>query len=485
VTGSYWERVPSSHARSRFVDLRLPDFSASLLTASGVFGARRLDRGTLALLRHVHAPEPRTAVVDLGAGYGPIAVTLAHRQPRGGVWAVDVNERALGLARANAGRFGLANIVVAEPEQVPAGLRFDGLYSNPPIKVGKDLMRELVAQWLDRLVPGGLGWLVVKQAMGADSLHAWLDDKGYPTERAASKQGYRILKVGATPSAGPPRAKLGAADLDLVGRQTGGTWTMLGHLTGGWSGDQVYLVGRGPARAVLKLKHGAWWVEQLGRVAETVDQLRALRYPTPPVLGFGRLDDERCFLLTGFVAGRTVAALNNALLEQVLDAIGRHAQVRPAPKRDWSAMVTAFLNGGIADFAFDPIVLPLATRALGAITRPVPALPTGDFVHGDFTLRNMLVDNDGLSAIVDLEGFGVGTRVIDLVALLQTAADTRHGDPAMARRLADEALAVAGSEVFAACVAHRVLAVLADATERPAALPDAQARAEALLRMLR
>jgi hypothetical protein len=96
----------------------------------------------------------------------------------------------------------------------------------------------------------------------------------------------------------------------------------------------------------------------------------------------------------------------------------------------------------------------------------------------------MLFDRNGLSAIIDLEGFGAGTRVIDLVALLQTAAHPRHGNPAMAQRLTEEALAIGGKEIFAACVVHRILAALAGATERPAQLDDARERCQALLRMV-
>ena len=483
VDGSYWQRHPTSDERHGVVALRLPDLSADLVTAAGVFAAQRVDRGTMALLRQMPTPTAASAVVDLGAGYGPIAVTLAHRQPLAGVWAVDINERALGLVRVNSTAVRGPNVVAAAPEQVPETLLFDGLYSNPPIKIGKEGTRQLLSTWLARVVPGGSAWLVVKQAMGADSLHTWLDEVGFPTRRMASKQGYRILQVRAPSTEGPGRQPLAAEDLELVGRGTGGRWTVLGQLSGGMS-DPVYLLGRARQRAVLKVKQGAWWGEQLARTVECVEQLRALDYPTPPVLGVGALDPDRHFLLTGYRAGRPSAALTARDLDRVLDAAARHGQVHPGPVRDWSVMVAAFLNGGIADFAFHPGVQPLARQALGLITRPVPALPTGDFVHGDFTPRNMLFDRDGLSAIIDLEGFGAGTPVIDLVALLQTAAHPRDGDPAMARRLTERALEIGSAETFAACVVHRVLAALAAATEHPAQLEDARERCQGLLRMI-
>ncbi|WP_433292796.1 methyltransferase [Pseudonocardia sp. CA-142604] len=463
--------------------LRLPDITAELATATGVFGAQRVDPGTLVLLRHAPRPAAHTSVVDLGAGYGPIAVTLARRQPRAGVWAVDINERALGLARLNAATLGVSNVIAAAPEQVPAALRFDGLFSNPPIKVGKEALHRFLLEWLARLVPGGAGWLVVKQAMGADSLHTWLDGTGYPTRRAAAKQGYRLLQVHAPTAHGQRSPRVDAADLDVVGRDTGGQWTVLGHLAGG-GGDPVHLLGRTGTRAVLKIKSGAWWADQLTRMIEVVERLRAMGYPTPAIPATGHLDGDRSYLLTEFRAGRPRTTLDLDTLPHVLDAVDLHARVHPAPVRDWSTMITAFLNGGIAEFAFHPSVLPLARQALGLITRPVPALPTGDFVHGDLTLRNMLFRRDGLSAVIDLEGFGRGTRVIDLVALLQAPAHPVHGNPAIAQRLKDHAISSAGHETFVACVVHRVLAALAAATECPEQLPDAHQRAHGLLRLL-
>jgi hypothetical protein len=166
---------------------------------------------------------------------------------------------------------------------VPHALRFDGLVSNPPIKIGKESLHQLLRDWLARLVPGGVAWLVVKQAMGADSLHTWLDGAGYPTRRVAAKQGYRLFEVHAPAAPGRQVRALDPADLDVVARDTGGRWTMLGHLAGGIS-DPVHLLGRARQRAVLKIKHDAWWVDQLTRAVEVVEQLRAVGYPTPPIL---------------------------------------------------------------------------------------------------------------------------------------------------------------------------------------------------------
>ena len=173
--GHYFDADPGVPSRPATVRLDLPDRSLSLTTDRGVFSADRVDPGTKYLL--LEAPEPAATgtFVDLGCGYGPIACTLALRAPAAVVWAVDVNERALQLANENAGRLGLSSRFVAcTPEQVPTDLRFDEIWSNPPIRIGKDALHELLLLWLPRLAPGG------RMVMGigrGDSAVRYIGDK--------------------------------------------------------------------------------------------------------------------------------------------------------------------------------------------------------------------------------------------------------------------------------------------------------------------
>ena len=134
-------------------------------------------------------------MLDLGCGYGPIAVTLALRAPAATIWGVDVNRRALDLLGQNARHYSLENVRAVTSEEVPKDLRFDAIYSNPPVRIGKEAMRRLLLSWLDRLTPGGHAYLVVKRNLGADSLGEWLTLESYPTTRLRSKQGYRVLDV--------------------------------------------------------------------------------------------------------------------------------------------------------------------------------------------------------------------------------------------------------------------------------------------------
>ena len=137
-------------------------------------------------------------MLDLGCGWGPIALTLALDSPRATVWAVDVNERALDLVRRNAESLGITNINACRPEDVPDDIGFTTIWSNPPIRVGKNELHDMMTRWLPRLDPGSDAWLVVQRNLGSDSLHRWLQ-ASFPEEfafvRAATNKGYRVLRV--------------------------------------------------------------------------------------------------------------------------------------------------------------------------------------------------------------------------------------------------------------------------------------------------
>lgn len=168
----------------------------TLVSGSGVFARGRLDIGTAALFRETVPPATGRTFLDLGCGYGVVAVALALARPDAHVWAIDVNERALLLTRENADALGVADRVSAVvPGQVPDDVEFDEIWSNPPIRVGKEELHRLLLTWLPRLAREGRAVLVVGKNLGADSLQRWLVEQGWPTERLASSKGFRVLEV--------------------------------------------------------------------------------------------------------------------------------------------------------------------------------------------------------------------------------------------------------------------------------------------------
>jgi 16S rRNA G1207 methylase RsmC len=210
VSDHYFTPAPEVAAQERDVEFTVAGRAFRLRASSGVFSADRLDLGTSVLLRKAPLPvdTPDTAprsLLDLGTGYGAIACVLASTATRSTVYAVDVNGRALDLVRRNAAANGLSGRVVAgTPDEVPAGVVFDEIWSNPPIRIGKADLHEMLDRWLPRLRPGGTAWLVVSKNLGGDSLHRWLTERGWTVERHASQKGYRVLRVtGSPPAPGP------------------------------------------------------------------------------------------------------------------------------------------------------------------------------------------------------------------------------------------------------------------------------------------
>jgi len=191
----YFDPAPAVASRPRKVHLHVGELALELQADRGVFGSRGVDLGTLVLLKEAPPPPDRGDILDLGSGYGPIAIFVARQAPGARVWAVDVNQRALDLTRTNALGAAVPNVRAATPDEVPEDVRFDAIYSNPPVRVGKAALHELLLTWLRRLRPDGRAYLVVQRNLGADSLATWLKEEGFAVQRLKAKKGYRVLEV--------------------------------------------------------------------------------------------------------------------------------------------------------------------------------------------------------------------------------------------------------------------------------------------------
>jgi 16S rRNA (guanine1207-N2)-methyltransferase len=194
----YFASTPESELKLRTIHAKIAGNIYELQTANGIFSPEHIDTGTKVLLANVPAPPPGGNLLDLGCGWGPIALTLALESPRATVWAVDVNERALDLVRRNAAIVGATNIRAVTPDQVPDDVTFTTIWSNPPIRVGKNELHGLLEKWLPRLDLDSDGWLVVQRNLGSDSLHRWMQatfPEEYSFVRTATNKGFRVLRV--------------------------------------------------------------------------------------------------------------------------------------------------------------------------------------------------------------------------------------------------------------------------------------------------
>ena len=194
----YFSETPGSDFNPKEIRVEINGVLVSVETAGGIFSPDHIDQGTAVLLEHLDKVPPGGNLIDVGCGWGPIALSLASQSPHATVWAIDVNERSLELTRRNAARLGLTNVTVCRPEEVPADLQFEGIWSNPPIRVGKPELHSILLTWLPRLAEGSEGYLVVQKNLGADSLHRWLEAElpsGFSTIRVDTSKSFRILRV--------------------------------------------------------------------------------------------------------------------------------------------------------------------------------------------------------------------------------------------------------------------------------------------------
>jgi len=190
----YFSADPSVPFKREAFTCEVWGHNLGLVSGSGVYSKGRLDPGTAVLFRETEPPA-QGQFLDLGCGYGVIGLAIARAVPLATVTAVDVNERALLLANENARALGVeGRFVACRPDDVPGDATYDEIWSNPPIRIGKPALHDLLLSWLPRLAPGGRAVMVVGKNLGADSLQRWLGEQGYPTERLASAKAFRVLE---------------------------------------------------------------------------------------------------------------------------------------------------------------------------------------------------------------------------------------------------------------------------------------------------
>lgn len=193
---SYFTPKPRSRSEPRTFRFLYRGGVLSFEIDRGVFATHGLDPGT-ALLIEALDPRPTDSVLDLGCGWGPVGVAAARAAPRGRVVLVDVNRRAVHLARTNIARNGLTNAEVRAGSlfEPVAGERFDIIASNPPYRAGRPLVLELLNSAPEHLRPGGRLLLVGKGGQGIQFYQAWLVEHGFHLTVRGRRSGYRVLEA--------------------------------------------------------------------------------------------------------------------------------------------------------------------------------------------------------------------------------------------------------------------------------------------------
>ncbi|MDZ7544998.1 16S rRNA methyltransferase [Gardnerella vaginalis] len=197
----YFSTNPNSLDLRRTLQVDLRGHKVSVQVSNGVFSSSKLDLGTAVLLKHAPQSPENGRFFDIGCGWGAISLALGFESPNAQIYAVDVNERALELTNINAKNAGLNNIhtyLVEDALKEDSSKNIDLIWSNPPIRVGKDVLHNILLTWLPRLKVGGAAYLVVQKNLGSDSLIPWLSKnlgEDFSVEKYASSKGYRIIEV--------------------------------------------------------------------------------------------------------------------------------------------------------------------------------------------------------------------------------------------------------------------------------------------------
>lgn len=197
MSTQYFDESPAVKSNPKSVAYSFADHDYVFVTDRGVFSYEKVDKATRILLdefdeNYVGNPQ---IIVDVGSGYGAISCIASNKFTDAKIIAVDPNERARVLTQINyVNNCEGDNLTVYSPEEIPSDLKVDLIISNPPVRVGKDALHEILKMWSERLSESGQMWLVIAKNLGSDSLAGYIEYKlGFKVKRVASKNGFRVF----------------------------------------------------------------------------------------------------------------------------------------------------------------------------------------------------------------------------------------------------------------------------------------------------
>ncbi|TXT58996.1 MAG: putative S-adenosylmethionine-dependent methyltransferase [Promethearchaeota archaeon] len=202
----------NQHYSSRFPDVSFKQYTISeslrrhlyiFKTTTGIFSFRKIDLGTQVFIEHMKIPRKGATLLDLGCGYGPIGIVLAYNSSESKVYMTDVNQRAIWSAKENV-KINLprsqdrVEVLIGnyfEPFKNKE-IMFDGIYTNPPLRQGRDEFLQLFEQAPKYLNEGATFQFVIKKKMGAPYVEQYLKTT-YPNndlEVMVKRSGYWVFR---------------------------------------------------------------------------------------------------------------------------------------------------------------------------------------------------------------------------------------------------------------------------------------------------
>jgi 16S rRNA (guanine1207-N2)-methyltransferase len=196
LTEHYYSHQPSVASDRQTWDFTLRGNKLQFITDQGVFSKKEVDFGSRVLIEEFVFPEVEGPILDVGCGYGPIGLSLAKERPSISVDMIDVNERAIDLAKLNAQRNGVANVRIFKSDCYDALKpedRYAAILTNPPIRAGKKVVHAILEGAIQHLLPDGELWVVIQKKQGAPSALEKLKGLFGEVEVVAKKKGYYII----------------------------------------------------------------------------------------------------------------------------------------------------------------------------------------------------------------------------------------------------------------------------------------------------
>jgi len=193
MTDHYYSKQPSAASDRGTFEATLRGKTFRFTTDSGVFSKQGIDFGSKLLIETMRIGED-DRVLDVGCGYGPIGLAAAALAARGSVMMVDINERAVELAKENAKRNGIVNVDIIQSDlfEKVGQKTFTKILSNPPIRAGKQVVHHIFEMAFHHLTEGGELWIVIQKKQGAPSALAKLESLFAKVVEADKDKGYRI-----------------------------------------------------------------------------------------------------------------------------------------------------------------------------------------------------------------------------------------------------------------------------------------------------
>ncbi|MDR7080441.1 16S rRNA (guanine1207-N2)-methyltransferase [Neobacillus niacini] len=193
----YYSRTQKVESEPKYWDFTLRNKLFRFKTDNGVFSKKEVDFGSRLLIEVFELPNVEGPVLDVGCGYGPIGLSIANNYPERNVHMIDVNERAIELAKANAEQNAVQNVEIYESDTLKSVKEFNfaAILTNPPIRAGKKTVHDIFDQSYEHLVTSGELWVVIQKKQGAPSAIEKLKERFTTVETIDKAKGYFIIKA--------------------------------------------------------------------------------------------------------------------------------------------------------------------------------------------------------------------------------------------------------------------------------------------------